>query len=42
MSDEEAKGMLRAEFVKLQALDYAHLAGRLAGRQERSEVVGLS
>ncbi len=42
MSDEEAKGMLRAEFVKLQALDYGELVERLAGRQERSEVVGLS
>ena len=42
MSDEEAKGMLRAEFVKLQAASYEELADRLAGKQERSEVEGLS
>ena len=42
MSDEEAKGMLRAEFVKLQAARYDDLVARLAGRQERFQVEGLS
>ena len=42
MSDEEAKGVLRAEFLKLRASGYDDLAARLAGKQERSEVVGLS
>ena len=42
MSDEEAKGVLRAEFLKLRAVGYGDLVERLAGRQERSEVVGLS
>ena len=42
MSDEEAKGVLRAEFLKLRALGYPDLVERLAGRQESSEVVGLS
>jgi len=42
MSDEEAKGVLRAEFLKLQAAGYAKLAERLAGRRERSDVVALS
>ena len=42
MSDEEAKGVLRAEFLKLQAAGYDELAERLAGKQERSEVIALS
>ena len=42
MSDEEAKGVLRAEFLKLQAAGYDELAERLAGKQERSDVVALS
>lgn len=42
MSDEEAKGVLRAEFLKLRAVGYGDLVERLAGRQESSEVVGLS
>lgn len=42
MSDEEAKGVLRAEFLKLRILGYADLVDRLAGRQSSSEVVGLS
>jgi hypothetical protein len=42
MSDEEAKGVLRAEFLKLRAAGYDKLAERLAGKQERLEVVGLS
>ncbi len=42
MSDEEAKGVLRAEFLKLRAVGYGDLVERLAGRQENSEVVGLS
>ena len=39
MSDEEAKGVLRAEFLKLRASGYDDLAARLAGKQERSEVI---
>jgi len=42
VSDEEAKGVLRAEFLKLQAVGYDELAARLAGKQERSDVVALS
>ena len=42
MSDEEAKSVLRAEFLKLRAVGYGDLVERLAGRQESSEVVGLS
>lgn len=42
MSDEEAKGVLRAEFLKLRASGYAELVERLVGKQERAEVVGLS
>ena len=42
MSDEEAKGVLRAEFLKLRATGFRDLVERLAGRQESSEVVGLS
>ena len=42
MSDEEAKGMLRAEFLKLQAAGYDKLAERLAGKKERSDVIALS
>lgn len=42
MGDEEAKGILRAEFVKLQAIGYEGLVDRLAGKQERSGVTGLS
>ena len=42
MSDEEAKGVLRAEFLRLQKAGYADLVGRLAGKQERSDVTPLS
>ena len=42
MSDDEAKAVLTAEFLKLRALEYRELVERLADRQERSEVVGLS
>lgn len=42
MSDEEAKGVLRSEFLKLRVLAYRDLVERLAGRQESSEIVGLS
>lgn len=42
MSDEEAKGLLRAESLKLRAVGYSDLVDRLAGRQERAEIVGLS
>jgi hypothetical protein len=42
MSDEEAKGVLGAEFLKLRAAGYDDLVERLAGRQEIVEVVGLS
>ena len=42
MSDEEAKGVLRAEFLKLRVVAYGDLVERLAGRQESSDVVGFS
>ena len=42
MSDDEAKGVLTAEFLRLRATDYRELVERLAGRQERSEVAGPS
>lgn len=42
MSDEEAKGVLRAEFIKLRASGYADLVKRLADKREMTEVVGLS
>ena len=42
MSDEEAKGVLRAEFLRLQKAGYADLVGRFAGKQERSDVTSLS
>jgi hypothetical protein len=42
VSDEEAKAVLTAEFLNLRALTYRDLVERLAGRQERSEVLGLS
>lgn len=42
VSDEEAKAVLTAEFLELRALGYRDLVERLAGRQERSEVLGLS
>jgi hypothetical protein len=42
VSDEEAKGVLGAEFIKLRAAGYDDLVERLAGRQEIVEVVGLS
>jgi len=42
VSDEEAKGVLRSESLKLQAAGYANLVERLAGRQERSEVITVS
>ena len=34
--------MLRAEFLKLRAEGYDNLAERLAGKQERSDVMALS
>ena len=34
--------MLRAEYLKLRAAGYDELAERLAGEQERSDVVALS
>lgn len=42
MSDEEAKGLLRAEFIKLRPSGYEGLVERLAGKKETVEVVGLS
>ena len=42
MSDEEAKGVLRAEFIRLRAAGYPDLVRRLAGAVETTEVVGLS
>jgi hypothetical protein len=42
MSDEEAKGILRAEFVKLRALGYPTLVERFAGAEETTETTGLS
>lgn len=42
MSDEEAKGVLRDEFVELRARGYDELVDRLAGKREVREVVGLS
>jgi hypothetical protein len=42
MSSEEAKGILRAEFIKLRSAGYPDLVERLAGRPQSREVVGLS
>ena len=42
VSDDEAKGVLRAEFIKLRALGYAELVERLADNRVDVEVVGLS
>lgn len=42
MSDEEAKGVLRAEVIKLRPSGYEGLVERLAGKKETLEVVGLS
>jgi hypothetical protein len=42
MSDEEAKGILRAEFITLRAAGYSDLVELLAEKQQRREVVGLS
>lgn len=42
MTDEEARGVLRAEFIKLRASGYSDLVGRLAEKQEVAEVTGLS
>jgi hypothetical protein len=42
MSDEEARGALRAEFIKLRASGYSDLVRRLAETQEVREVTGLS
>ena len=42
MSNEEAKGVLRAEFRELRAKGYDHLVAELAGTQVSSEVVGPS
>jgi hypothetical protein len=41
-SDEEARGELRSEFLKLRAAGYDELVKRLAGKQERWDVVALS
>jgi hypothetical protein len=42
VNHEEAKAVLRAEFLRLQAAGYTELAGRLAGKQERSKVTSPS
>lgn len=42
MTDEEAKGLLRAEVIKLRPSGYDGLVDRLAGKQETVDVVGLS
>ena len=42
MSNEEAKGILRAEFIRLRAARYSDLVERLAEKQQSREVVGLS
>ena len=42
MSDEEAKGVLRAEFIKLRGVGYPGLVERLAENQETTEAAGLS
>ena len=42
MNDEEAKGILKAEVIKLRPGGYDGLVARLAGKQEILEVVGLS
>jgi hypothetical protein len=40
MGDDEAKGILRAEFLKLRALGYEALVDRLEGKKEQVEVTG--
>ena len=42
MSEEEAKGILRAEFIKLRGSGFPDLVQRLAEKQEVTEVDGLS
>lgn len=42
MSDDEAKGILTAEFLKLRAAGYRELVDRLAEQKLESEVVGQS
>jgi hypothetical protein len=42
VSDEEAKGVLRAEVIKLRPSGYEGLVKRLGDRKEVIEVVGLS
>ena len=42
MSDEEAKGILTSEFLKLRALNYQDLVHRFADEVERFEAVGPS
>lgn len=42
MADEEAKGVLRAEVIKLRPSGYEGLVERLAGKKETVEIVGLS
>jgi hypothetical protein len=42
VSDEEAKGILTSEFLKLRALNYQDLVDRLADEVERFDAVGLS
>ncbi|HEY7731875.1 MAG TPA: hypothetical protein VH950_13420 [Gaiellaceae bacterium] len=40
MSDDEAKGILRSEFLKLRALGYEALVDRLEGKKEQVDVTG--
>jgi len=42
VSSEEMKAVLQAEFLKLRVAGYPELVERLAAKQERTEVVGLS
>jgi len=42
VSNDEAKGVLRAEIIKLRPNGYDGLVERLAGKKETMEVAGLS
>ena len=42
MSDDEAKGILNAEFLKLRASSYPDLVELLADKKVESELTGLS
>ena len=42
MSDEEAKGILRSEFIRLKAAGYSVLVDRLANKLEQTDVTGAS